>query len=194
MLGGYRGCIFLTRFLLPPPPPASRLPPPPNISFRLISGTHFLNLSLWCSPHERAASRVCLARCHFGGASCAVLFVCLFFTSGEDERLANFFPSKEEGWLDSGRSFFPVNLAGFWTIQVRWMTRSKHSQGGACVALSLSARRRTLAPSRLELSYLLPLKVDPHLCRFLSCRLIPPSFTVGSVSVSRAFRNKVGCT
>lgn len=39
--------------------------------------------------------------------------------SGEDERLAPFFPNKDEGWLDTSRSFFPVNLAGFWTIQVR---------------------------------------------------------------------------
>lgn len=38
--------------------------------------------------------------------------------SGEDERLALFFPDKDEGWLDTSRSFFPVNLAGFWTIQV----------------------------------------------------------------------------
>lgn len=37
--------------------------------------------------------------------------------SGEDQRLARFFPAKDEGWLDSARSLFPVNLAAFWTIQ-----------------------------------------------------------------------------
>eukprot|EP00752_Nemacystus_decipiens_P018301 g16417.t1 len=40
--------------------------------------------------------------------------------TGEDQRLARFFPSKDEGWLDGARSFFPVNLAAFWTIQASW--------------------------------------------------------------------------
>ncbi|CBJ25919.1 GE20757 [Ectocarpus siliculosus] len=40
--------------------------------------------------------------------------------TGEDQRLARFFPGKDEGWLDSARSLFPVNLAGFWTIQAMW--------------------------------------------------------------------------
>lgn len=43
---------------------------------------------------------------------------CGSIDTGEDERLAAFFPEKGEGWLDSGKSMFPVNLAGFWTIQV----------------------------------------------------------------------------
>ncbi|CAM9770453.1 unnamed protein product [Pylaiella littoralis] len=40
--------------------------------------------------------------------------------TGEDQRLARYFPAKDEGWLDSARSFFPVNLAAFWTIQASW--------------------------------------------------------------------------
>ncbi|CAM9193513.1 unnamed protein product [Discosporangium mesarthrocarpum] len=40
--------------------------------------------------------------------------------TGHDERFRNFFPEEGEGWLDAKRSFFPINLAGFWTIQAMW--------------------------------------------------------------------------
>ncbi|CAM9400284.1 unnamed protein product, partial [Hapterophycus canaliculatus] len=43
---------------------------------------------------------------------------------GEDQRLARFFSGKDEGWLDSARSFFPVSLADFWTIHVCALGRS----------------------------------------------------------------------
>ncbi len=38
----------------------------------------------------------------------------------EDHRLKKFFPVAGEGWLDSKRSNFPVNLAAFWSIQAAW--------------------------------------------------------------------------
>lgn len=38
---------------------------------------------------------------------------------GEDKRLSGFFPKEGEGWLDNKGAFFPVYLAGFWTIQAR---------------------------------------------------------------------------
>jgi hypothetical protein len=38
--------------------------------------------------------------------------------TGEDKRLSGFFPEKGEKWLDRAKANFPLNLAGFWTIQV----------------------------------------------------------------------------
>lgn len=41
---------------------------------------------------------------------------------GEDERLRQFFPdeSSDEKWFDTKKSNFPLNLAGFWSIQSLW--------------------------------------------------------------------------
>jgi steroid 5-alpha reductase family enzyme len=39
---------------------------------------------------------------------------------GEDKRLAKFFREKGEGYLDKAKSFFPVKLISFWSIQAAW--------------------------------------------------------------------------
>lgn len=39
---------------------------------------------------------------------------------GEDKRLDKFFRQPGEKFLDSSRSFFPLHLASFWTIQAIW--------------------------------------------------------------------------
>ena len=41
-------------------------------------------------------------------------------TLGEDNRLNDFFRAPEEPYLDRNRSFFPLKLASFWTIQAAW--------------------------------------------------------------------------
>jgi steroid 5-alpha reductase family enzyme len=40
--------------------------------------------------------------------------------TGEDDRLKGFFKAEDEAWFDRSKSFFPVNLAGFWIIQSLW--------------------------------------------------------------------------
>jgi hypothetical protein len=39
---------------------------------------------------------------------------------GEDKRLHSFYRRPNEGFLDRKKSFFPLKLAGFWTIQAAW--------------------------------------------------------------------------
>jgi steroid 5-alpha reductase family enzyme len=39
---------------------------------------------------------------------------------GEDKRLHKFYRDKDEPYLDSKRSNFPLNLASFWVIQAAW--------------------------------------------------------------------------
>jgi len=39
---------------------------------------------------------------------------------GGDDRLEKFYPEKGERWLDSSKSFYPVGLSMFWSIQALW--------------------------------------------------------------------------
>lgn len=84
------------------------------LSSRLASSASVGALSL-SSPSTLATSLVAVWSARLSG----YLFrrVCVV---GEDKRLRQFFPEDENEPMFTGPSKFPINLAGFWSIQATW--------------------------------------------------------------------------
>ena len=80
---------------------------------------HLLSPPLLTHTHHHPSPRFLCLQVLWGIRLAGYLFhrvLCL----GEDKRLHSFYRRPNEGFLDRKKAFFPLKLAGFWTIQAAW--------------------------------------------------------------------------